>query len=351
MTNMPDGPGAFFACMIHSPSLLGAKRSRSVALIEQHIAPLCDNKKVALVTEFEASQVDASPHLQGLDMVDTDPARLPDPAFSGALRKLSSRQVSNALKHRAALQHLERELGEQQPGRRSFGIVLEDDALFTEGVAASLKRVVTLAPADADIVMLGLPSATEPPEGSTVFEDALAQFPVLPACESYLVTPKAARALAAAFLPVRFPTHVHMSYLCRRLGLKVYHSVPNVFVDGSKLGVYASAVETNNQLVWNQGFCRMSSMLAAAQAASGNASAEEKKAFEVLLDEQPFKDHPDVLAMRAKWAATCGGTPEEAEALFESALSAYDENACPVDGTSQFLRAYLDLYRQLQHAS
>lgn len=219
--------------------------------------------------------------------------------------------------------------------------------MFGNNVIDVLSTAVRDAPSDADIVFLGLPSTRQAStDGRSVFDDALAMFGgVLPACDSYLITPGAAAKLVQQgghMLPVRFPTHVQLSYAIKKAGLKSYVVVPNVFVDGSKLGVFCSSLDANNRLVWNQNYCMMEALVR--QTPLPPDAAER---FEELWAQQPFKQHPDVLVVRAAFLSKLGRF-KDAEAAYADALRLYDDNGAVVNSTSAFLRSYMDLYRELQ---
>jgi hypothetical protein len=183
-----------------------------------------------------------------------------------------------------------------------------------------------------------------------LYDDARQRFGVLPACDSYLVSRAAASRLAAAFLPVRVAAHVHLTYLFRALDLNVRLAVPNVFVDGSKLGFFPSSLDPNNRLLWNQPYCKLEAFVrqhASRPSVNPTAELERDREFQLLCDAQPFKDHPDVLGMRARFLAACGRTAD-AEVAFAAALQGYDRHGCVVDAQSELLREYLRLYARMQ---
>lgn len=350
MAAQPESPGSDGrpldnTVIIHSPTLVADTRGAALRLLEAHVAQVTRPGGTSVMTEPEPSTIAADPTLQATTIVDTDAAKMPDASMRPFMKQLNHRQISNALKHHRALRLIAERAAQHDPS--GFSMVVEDDALFTHDMQAALQRVVRQAPASVDIVMLGLPSAADPsPDGCFAFEDTLARFAAFPACESYLIRNSAAARVASAFLPIRLPTNMHLTHVVRLLGgeVKVAHSVPNVFVDGSKLGMFASVVDTNNQLLWNPSFCKMSALLGCWRQQGREKAA---RTFSDLWDEQPYKEHPDVLALRAAWLAETEA-PEDAEDAFADAMRAYEANKCVMDNTSQFLRRYVALYRDLQ---
>ena len=332
---MASSPMLRAAYLVHAPDL-AERRAESLRLIDQHIAPLAETGCVERVSDFSGASVDPS-------TVELDPARCPLAEFRGLVRSMHVRQLSNAQNHLSALRRV---AALPPPGAGSdstwsrFALVLEDDALFSDTVAAALRRAAAEAPPGCDIVFLGLPSPLRPPPGGCEFEDALERFGgVVPACESYLVTREGARQLAGAFLPVRFPTHVQLSYAVRLLGMRAFLAAPNAFVDGSKLGFFASSLDPNNRLLWNQPFGELDALVASGREDDAEAAR--------LSAAQPFPGHPDVLALRARYEARHGRFAE-AESLFAAATVAYEREGCVVTNQSQFLKAYIALFRHLQ---
>lgn len=337
--------------VLHSPEAAPAKRAEQMALLEARLLPLTGEGVTRVLAHEPSEMATRASELADLGTEHagnpTTGARpWPHPAcdaaleaFRGMVRQISVRQLSNAMKHRDAMVGIAAEKGDAGP---RFALVVEDDALCNDTLTTALSAATHYAPADADLVFLGLPSPLRPPNvGGAVFDVTLERFSALPAVESYLVTPAAAERLAAAFLPVRFATHLHLTYLVRLLGLRVYHAVPNVFVDGSKVGALTSTLDSNNRLLWCQGYCQAEALVREKGAA---LSMEE---LGPLLAAVPDPNHPDVHALRAAaWVAK--GRPREAQASFSQAYEGYERDRCPMDISSLFLKAYMAVHRDLQ---
>lgn len=174
-----------------------------------------------------------------------------------------------------------------------------------------------------------------------MFDSTLERFSILPAVDSYLITPRAASKLATAFLPVRFATHIHLTYLVQLLGLRVYHAVPNVFVDGSKLGALTSSLDSNNRLLWSQAYCQAEALI------QDKAATLTQAELDTALSSVPLADHPDVMALRGT-ALAARGDARGAEAMFSKAYAAYEKDNCLLDMNCKFLRAYMAIHRDLQ---
>ena len=316
------------AFVLHSPTLVN--RAPNVRNLESLLSRM--SASVRVVSSHEPSEVVGNVQ----QLVDLDPSHLEDAAFRPLVRSLQVRQVSSALKHAAAL----RAIAEDGGDSTAFRLVVEDDCLFGDQAEQVVRGACAAAPADADIVFLGLPSP-KPPGQAPVFDDVFSVFNLLPACDSYLIRPAAAAKLVAAFFPVRLAANLHLTHLIKARGLSARICVPNAFVDGTKLGVFACAVDANSKLLWNQQFCQME-LLLRSDAPTYNAAE-----FEALAEAQPFKQHPDVLSLVAQHLERCGRYAE-AEQAYGKAVAAYDNNGCIVNNTSEVLRKYAALYRHLQ---
>jgi tetratricopeptide (TPR) repeat protein len=277
--------------------------------------------------------------------VDIDPTHVAERFRPFSPPAINLRQVSNTLKHRAALTRIG--ASNQTPHELRFSLVVEDDALYTQNLRSLLARITRDAPADADIVFVSLPS---PPSEDLAFPALDALFRTPPACDAYLVTPRAAEAMARAMLPVRMPTPSHLHCVAHTLGLRMYVSSHNVFLDGSKIGAAVSSIQPNNLLIWNQPFCRLADSVAGSKADASLVTAALEE-FALSSSSSPngaqFAAHPDVWALHARCLRGLG-RHEEALALFEKAYAAYVEGEAILDISSGFLREYMALFEHLQ---
>jgi hypothetical protein len=329
----------------------------------------------------------AEPTAANLDelraQIDLEPASLGEGPladfFRPAIGSLHMRQISNAIKHLAALRAI---AAADRPG---WHLVLEDDALSNDDtsmpqLARSLADLSAQHP-DADMLFLGLPSRVIPASATAapVFEPLESVFRCLPCCDSYALTASAARRLVAAWLPLRFATHIHLSWCMQSLGLRAHLVAPNIFADGSKVGVYLSAIDVNNRLVWNPQYCRAEQLVTGgvappttqtggsqavgtktggtpgvAQTGGPQANgavehvgwtANEKAELDDLEGGMRFKEHPDaahLFAVRAK----AEGRLADAHRLFKHAMDLYDRESSLMGPKCQFLRDYMSLYRE-----
>ncbi|GAX84510.1 hypothetical protein CEUSTIGMA_g11930.t1 [Chlamydomonas eustigma] len=326
--------------VITSPE--GCGRSKARAAIRDRTACLLERSNVVRNVEHVSADFEPS-FVSGSDLgalVDLEPSNTrEDVGMRGQVRTMHLREVSNALKHLAALRRI------AASDSSGFSMVLEDDSVFArpdEDVGRSISAVIEATSKCTDLVFLSLFSRN----GSTSFDDAGfcdAEDPGLPACDAYLVTRSGAARLAEQYLPVRFPAALQLTYLLRCA--KTDHgtsyasiAVPNVFFDGSKAGLVTSSLTANNLLVWNQAYCRMRVLL------SEGDDARLRAESEALLESIGYKEHPDVLVLIGDVQSTLGDLAL-ARASYAAALEAYERDDCVVNTSSAFMRNYIAAYR------
>lgn len=331
--------------VLHAATIKPIAEARAPMLrtLEERLAERFD-VNLNLVTDFDPSLIKPE------ELKDTFNLSLPDDTPDPELYKtlvgnLHARQASNLLKHLAAL----RAIADAPAGETGHQLVLEDDIVFNADVAERLERVLALATAArAGIVMLGLPSAApaqddkDKKEGDKPMprlDDVAETFRVLPACDSYLVTPKAARELIKAFVPCRFIANVQLTYAASRAGLKLRSAVPNVFVDGTKVGVYVSALTPNNRLFLNEDYNKLMAILR-----REGFKDEDYAEATALYTESRYRGHPDMAVLIAALEAKAGRYPRALE-LMGQIFEVYRKNDTLLGAESEFLRSYIALHR------
>jgi hypothetical protein len=290
------------------------------------------------------------------------PDQLDDASMRHLVQPMHIRSVSNALKHHQALM----DAASVASGTldASWSLIVEDDAVFNGDLLCdALRRIMRDAPKDADMIFLGLPSkhkGVSHTDDPTVFDDVsdTVRGEVLPACDSYLVSSRAIGRIADSFLPVRFATNMQFTMLIRR-DVRAYSAVPNAFADGSKMGLFTSSLNPNNQLVWSQPYCILALKVAGRSAAnklppgpmttSSSSGGVDDDEFMAVWDAQPdlFRKHPDSRVLLADWHAVCGRY-SDAERVYGEALAGFDANQCIVSNSSTFMRRYMSVFSHLQ---
>jgi hypothetical protein len=253
--------------------------------------------------------------------------------FDGMVKNLHVKQVSQVLKHYKAYQLFAKSSAD-------WLLVIEDDTLTSQGVADILNKLMNNSSlqAEFDIINLScpIPMTIANSEG---LHEITQHFRFTPTVDAYLVKKEAAIKLAESYIPVHFAQTTQLSFVADKLGLKIGMHVPNLFVNGSKLGVYLSSLEVNNRLFMNTDYNKMFSIMT-----KPVITDEDMKEVMNILSQTSFKDHPDfqyqlaILHMRR-------GEYAKSKELMEKVYNIYTENDCILNSESEFLLNYTRIFR------
>lgn len=321
------------------PSIVTIIHAPAFKARDQHVRDMCTaftacGATVAIVMGPEPPIHDAS---LLASVVNMDPNRLGEPetatAFRPLIQDMKVRQLSNGLKHAAALQYI---AGLFEQGVHDWHFVIEDDAMIHD--VPTLFAACRAAPAEADMLFFGLPSALPHPTNGKIRYDEIHGIKLLPTCDCYALRMQTAHFLSTAVLPIRFRTEVHLSWLIAHTSVKAYLTSPNLSVDGSKVGMFVSGIESNNTLSFNSDYALLSSV---------KAGDMDIDVFIERVKAMPFGGHPDAQVLLGKRLAE-SGRHKEALGIFEAALSVYTAEGAAIGNDSTFMRTYMDLYKYVQ---
>jgi hypothetical protein len=254
--------------------------------------------------------------------------------FDQLVRSLHIKQVSQVLKHKAAFETFQKQTGYE------FLLVLEDDVLCSNTIQNDLANaLVTFKASKADIISLSSP-VPKNVNGNTL--NLFDHFRFLPTADAYLVKRSSIQTLVNNFLPIRYQANIHISYICQtnKLSLEIYS--PNIFVNGSKYGVFLSSLEQNNRLFMNQEYNRLQNLLTADE-----IGPSEDSEIKSIINKFAFKEHPDFMYQVALYHMKKKDYTE-AKKYFETAFKVFQENDCIMNSESEFLLHYSRIYKFLQ---
>jgi GR25 family glycosyltransferase involved in LPS biosynthesis len=302
--------------------------------------------QVKVITEFDPNAipgdfiqraVNYSPIKEQDDLKVETPTQSPT-FYNQFIKNMHLFQLSSALKHYKALEYI----ANSEPD--TLSIVLEDDVVYEEKLCLMLDKLFNNLPSSYDMIFLGLPGSTEIKDRNSIqYQGTNEVFRVLPYNDSYMITPKAAKTLYDAFLPIKFVMNIHLSYLLETLGLKTVIALPALFIEGSKLGMFISTLNPNNHLVFNQDFMRIKGVVER----DTPITPEEEKQTDELISKSAVQNHPDFQYIVCRYYVKQKKF-KAAEELYEKALQVYLANNCIVNHESQFLKDYCRLYKNLQ---
>jgi GR25 family glycosyltransferase involved in LPS biosynthesis len=247
-------------------------------------------------------------------------------------------QLSNALKHYKALELI------ANSAENELSIVLEDDVVYEEKICLLLEKLVANLPSTYDMIFMGLPGNIEIKNRNEIkYQNTSEVFRVLPYTDSYLISKQAAKRLYDEFLPIKFVGNIQLSYLIEKLNLKTVLTLPNIFADASKLGMFLSTLNPNNALVFNQEYMRLKTIVSKEEP----LTTDDITALDEMISKSQIQGHPDFMYQKALYLVK-QKKYEEAEKVYEAALNIYTANNCIVNHESAFLKDYIRLYKNLQ---
>lgn len=254
--------------------------------------------------------------------------------FNGFLKSMHINQLSNVLKHKKAYELISDGVDVD------YNIIIEDDIVYNDDVCDCLYNILNVVPETYDMVYLGLPSTSKDP--TSKFQPLGEVFKLLPCCDSYIINKKTATMFCEYFTPIKFVQNIQLSYITMMLELENYISIPNVFIDGSKLGLYFSTLEVNNKLIFNQDYVAISKFLE-----KEKLDSEDCEKIDNAFKEVKLKTNPEFYYLKALYE-TKKENFEYAEELFKYTCEVYENNGAILNNQSQFLRDYMKLYRHMQ---
>jgi hypothetical protein len=256
--------------------------------------------------------------------------------FNPAIKNLHLNNLSNSLKHRHAI-HLASESAEDE-----INLIIEDDIIFNDNVADSLYTAIMNLPEGYAFMFLGLPSNKEI-ENKAPHQNLEEVFKVLPACDSYIISKNAAKTIYDEYAPIKFTNNIQLSYLIAKTSIPSYLNVPNVFIDGSKLGLYFSSLEVNNRLIFNQDYINLSRSVLERD----TYTDEEKKVIDQMFKDIKLKTNPEFYYLKALYEDK-KGSHLFSKAIFDYTYDLYEQNGTIMNNQSSFLRDYMRVFKHLQ---
>jgi GR25 family glycosyltransferase involved in LPS biosynthesis len=262
--------------------------------------------------------------------------------------------VSNCLKHLDALNMISKN---EDITDDDINMIVEDDVMydssFEECFISFLQKNYNKL---YDIVYLGYPSSAEEKsafnagsENATVLgtDNTIhllgmnESMKVLPCCDSYVVSKTTAKKIIGAFIPIRYPNNVQMSYIIDKLQLKIGKTSPNIMIDGSKVGVYPSTITPNNILLFNTSFKYAYKILEKQELSNDDIDIIEK-----IFESNPIKNSADFIFLEGLFNLK---TKQYAECkiLFDRAIEEYESHHALLNNQSVIIQNYIELCKHI----
>ena len=224
-------------------------------------------------------------------------------------------------------------------------MVLEDDLLFEPKMCEFLDITIPLVEKE-EIVFLGMPNNQPIEQTKTVIIRSCDEiFKILPYNDSYIITASCAKILSSKWMPIKFYTNIQMNYVMETNNIKMKQTVPNIFVDGSKVGMYLSTQLANNELIYNRDYVVLKSLIGREP---NKITVEEKDIANQIIKNANTNNNPDLLAVAGKYTRDILGNYTGARDMYQRAYDTYQKNGVIMNNESWFLRDFINLHAHLQ---
>lgn len=258
--------------------------------------------------------------------------------FDTLVKSMHVKQVSQVLKHKAAY--------EAFLSQDTFDtlLVIEDDVLCGDNIDVDLTKAIDTFNNhnDIDVLFLGCPTPKAMSEKALTIAPVIDYFRLLPSCDSYLMKKDGANKILSNMLPIRFSLNVHLSFLLHQHNIKMYMMSPNIFVNGSKYGVYVSSIDQNNRLFMNQDYNKLIVLNSKTTYTPSDIESVKEMANKATLREHPdFQYQFGIFFIRVGQHATAKG-------FFDTAYKVYTSNQCVMNNESEFLMNYMRIFKYMQ---
>lgn len=259
--------------------------------------------------------------------------------FDSMVKSMHVKQVSQALKHKLAL--------ETFVNQDTFDtmLVIEDDVLCGENINTDLNNAMQIldAHAEVDMLLLGCPTPRQIAASNVSIAKVLDCFRLLPTCDAYLIKKDKAAKLLEILTPIRYTISNHLSFLASCKNFNIYMLAPNIFINGSKYGLYVSSIDQNNKLFLNPDYNKIA-ILNTKQ----SYTQEEYDSVIKMTSEVSLREHPDFQVAFGNFFMRLGKY-QQAKEYFDRAYKLYLENDCILNNECEFMSNYTKLFGYLQN--
>lgn len=313
--------------------------SHRKVMCEALIKKLKESKKMSVdvefIEEYDPLHVSSTDLKQFIDL-----SRLnTNDIFDQLIRNIHIKQISNALKHYSALYK-----ANEYKDKYDYFLILEDDVLYGDDIAMRLERLLSLSSdEDFDVLFTGQPSTDPIVSESFNIKPINSMFKILLCCDSYIIKSSQIKSILDKFLPIKFKTNIHFSFLSDKYkDLKLKMCIPNIFIDGSKFGVYLSTLEANNKLFLYPEYNKLESLVKKEE-----LTQDDMISIDQIIKNIRFSNHPDIQFLFGLYDLKKQNF-QKAKQVFEEVYNVYLQNGCIVNNESEFLQTYLSIFKHFQ---
>lgn len=187
--------------------------------------------------------------------------------FNQCIQVLSLEMISNIEKHKEALQKIANTKSENP---KDIHLIIEDDMVILKDCIPNFEDILKMdhSTLDWDMIILGLSKSVNPKDKQKLekLNELNSDGKILPSKEAYFIRKNVATKVLSEFEKYKFTYRIQLSWIINNSSdLKVYYPLKRTTIDGSKLGLFASAVHSNNILSYNNEYMQLYKFLTASK--------------------------------------------------------------------------------------
>lgn len=315
------------AYIIHDTSL--KNREGNIEIIKEALEKVIFINEVQVVDNYNVKDLNASNVKNLIRQQKPEESDEVEMLFERFQRPLNLANVSNYLKHFTAI---EKTVKSNIPS-----LIIEDDVILSKDCAKLLSDPSIF---EKDVVAFGQPFTSKPSSKYTKMCNFNTNMALLPTCDSYFISVRAANAVIKRMLPIVYQTNISLSLNFNREGMEVFKTFPNAFIDGSKVGKFTSSINNNNVLLLHSTYNKLYAMI------QGEVEFDETR-FNVEYDRSEYPESPDLMYLKGL-ALLKMNKVEEAKKIFDIVFEKYCEDGCVLNKTCSFMGNYMNFFRVLQ---
>jgi len=247
-----DSNPTLHICLIHTPNLIA--RSEKIKSLLENIQISCQKINYAVMGYIVVNPDILTLHNNISELqksIDYQPVN--DHDFDSLRTVLNIETISNFEKHKQSWKLIS-EI--ESINNNDLFLVIEDDALLNE--TKDLSDIIEKS-RKKRWNMLMLYNLINDPYKNNIDISVVENIKILPSKVAYLITQQTAKKMYDSFTKYRFSLRIQLSYwIFNEKSFILCGLNKNVFIDGSKFGIYTSSLHTNNKLTFNEKYNKLS---------------------------------------------------------------------------------------------
>ena len=216
-----------------------------------------NNYKVNIIVITTPTQNDINEKIQEYNnQINLNPDEIDDEEFKNNQMKFNIAQLSNLYKHKKAYETIKN-------SNVKHNYIVEDDIILLPNYIDNFRSLIKkLETYEYDLLFTCLSSNTDDNNDIDILLSSV-YFKILLTKNSYFITPETANKLYEYLNIIRFPIKLSISKFIydNKNTLKSYILNKHTILEGSKLGIYTTSINSNNYLIQNNGFIHLIEIL------------------------------------------------------------------------------------------